>query len=93
MLGLAELHLARGEEHAALARVDEASAVLRELGAGGVWQARTLELVGRIHERADRLSIAIDMWKAAAELIGSTDFALGGQIARSLARVQAATQE
>lgn len=58
LLGLAELHLARGEEHVALARAEEAVAVFREHGAKGVWQARALELLGRIHERADRLDVA-----------------------------------
>jgi DNA-binding SARP family transcriptional activator len=93
LLGLAEIRLAKGEEHAALAQADEASTVLRELGARGLWQARTLELVGRIYERVGRLSIAMDMWNAAAELARGTDPDLEGQITRSLARVRAAAPQ
>jgi tetratricopeptide (TPR) repeat protein len=93
LLGLAELHLARDEEHAALTRAEEAIAVFREHGAEGVWQARALELLGRIHERARRPDIALHAWEAAAELAGSTDSDLAGQIASSLARVREATRE
>ena len=91
LLGLAELHLARDEADAALGRVEEAIAVFREHGAKGVWQARALELLGRVHERAGRPGIAMHSWEAAAELAGHVDFGLAGQIAGSLIRVRAAT--
>jgi hypothetical protein len=58
LLGLAELHLAEDEEHAALARVEEAIAVFHEHGAKGVWPARALELLGRIHERVGLPAVA-----------------------------------
>lgn len=93
LLGLSELHLARDEDRLALVRVEEAIGVFREHGAEGVWQARALELLGRVHERAGRLGVAVHAWQAAAELAGHADTVLAGQIARSLARVRAATPE
>jgi tetratricopeptide (TPR) repeat protein len=88
LLGLSELHLARDDEHLALVRVEEAIGVFREYGAVGVWQARALELLGRVHERAGRLGIAVHAWQA-AELASHADTVLAGHIARSLARVRA----
>ncbi len=88
LLGLAELHFAAGEGHLALARIDEALTVFREHGAKGVWQARALELLGRIHERAGRLDIAAHAWQAAAEGAAMTDPVLASQIAQSLARLR-----
>jgi DNA-binding SARP family transcriptional activator/tetratricopeptide (TPR) repeat protein len=93
LLGLAELHLVRDEGLVALARAEEAIAVLREYGAEGVLQARALELLGRIHDLAGRPGIAVHAWQAAAQLAGSTDFVLAGEIARSLARVGTAIPE
>lgn len=92
LLGLADLHLARGEEHVALARAEEAIAVFRQHGPKGVWQARALELLGRIHKRAGRLDIAAHAWQAAAELAFGADSVLAGQIIRSLARLRPATR-
>ncbi len=89
LLGLAELHFATGEGHRALARIDEALTVFREHGAKGVWQARALELLGRIHERAGRIDIAAHAWQAAAEGAAMTDPVLASQIAQSLARLRA----
>jgi tetratricopeptide (TPR) repeat protein len=89
LLGLAELHFATGEWHRALARIDEALTVFREHGAKGVWQARALELLGRIHERAGQLDVAGHAWQAAAEGAAMTDPALASQIAQSLARLRA----
>lgn len=91
LLGLAELHLARDEEHVALARAEESISVFREHGAEGVWQARALELLGRIHEQAGRPGIAVHAWQAAAELADGTDPVLAGQLASSLARAGTAT--
>ncbi|HZR49736.1 MAG TPA: BTAD domain-containing putative transcriptional regulator [Streptosporangiaceae bacterium] len=88
LLGLAEVHLAGGEENAALARAEEASGVFREHSAEGVWQARALELLGRIHQRAGRPDIAAHAWQAAAELAGDADSVLTGKIAGSLARIR-----
>jgi DNA-binding SARP family transcriptional activator/tetratricopeptide (TPR) repeat protein len=88
LLGLAELYLGRDEEHLALARVEEAIAVFREHGGEGVWQARALDLLGRIHERAGRPGIAVHAWQAAAELADCADTVLAEQIARSLTRVR-----
>ncbi|HEY1623408.1 MAG TPA: BTAD domain-containing putative transcriptional regulator [Streptosporangiaceae bacterium] len=93
LLGLAELHLAAGEERVALTRVEEAIAVFREHGAEGVWQARALDLLGRIHERAGRPGIAVHAWRAAAKLADSTDVILAGQIDNSLARLQASAPD
>jgi DNA-binding SARP family transcriptional activator/tetratricopeptide (TPR) repeat protein len=87
LLGLAEVHFAAGEGYRALARIDEALTVFREHGAKGVWQARALELLGRIHERAGRLDIAAHAWQAAAEGAAMTDPVLADQIAQSLARL------
>ena len=93
LLGLAELHLARDEASAALGRVEEALMVFREHGAKGVWQAKALELLGRVHERAGRPGIAMHSWEAAAELARRIDSSLAGQIAKSLTRVRAATAD
>jgi DNA-binding SARP family transcriptional activator len=93
LLWLAELHLARDEEHVALVRAEESISVFREHGAEGVWQARALELLGRIHERAGRPGIAVHAWRAAAELAAGTDPVLAGQIATSLARARTATPD
>ena len=93
LLGLSELHLARDEEHPALARVEEAIGVFREHGAEGVWQARALELLGRVHERAGRPDIAVHAWQAAADLAGRADSVLAGDVARSIARVRAVAPE
>jgi DNA-binding SARP family transcriptional activator/tetratricopeptide (TPR) repeat protein len=89
LVGLAELHFATGEGHRALARIDEALTVFREHGAKGVWQARALELLGRIHERAGRLDVAAHVWREAAEGAAKTDPVLAAQIAESLARLRA----
>lgn len=56
LLGLSELYLAKGEEHLALERADEAIAVFREHNDKGVWQAKALDLRVRIHEQVDRLA-------------------------------------
>jgi DNA-binding SARP family transcriptional activator/tetratricopeptide (TPR) repeat protein len=90
LLGLAELHLARGEEHAALTRVDDALAVLREHGEKGIWQARVLALLGRIHEQAGRPDIAAHAWQRAADLIGTADATLADEITAALRRLRAA---
>lgn len=90
LLGLAELHLAKDEEHAALTRVDEALTVLREHGEKGIWQARVLALLGRIHEQADRPGIAAHAWQAAADLIGAADATLAEEITAALTRLRAA---
>jgi len=83
---LAELHLARGEEHLALAGAEEAIAVFREHGAEGVWQARALELLGRVHERAGRAVIAVHAWETAAALADGVDNVLAAQISAALSR-------
>jgi hypothetical protein len=93
LLGLAELYLGRDEEHLALARVEEAIVVFREHGGEGVWQARALDLLGRIHERAGRPGIAVHAWQAAAELADCADAVLAEQIARSLTRVRSGPPE
>jgi DNA-binding SARP family transcriptional activator/tetratricopeptide (TPR) repeat protein len=86
LLGLAELHLARNEENEAITRVEEAIAVFHEHGARGVWQARALELLGRIYEQAGQPGIALHAWQAAAQLADGTDLILFRRIADSLAR-------
>ena len=93
LLGLAEIHLARDEQHVALARAEEAVAVFREHGAEGAWQTRALELLGRVHEQAGRPGIAMHAWQAAAVLAGRVDSVLAGQIAKSITRVRAAVPE
>jgi len=55
LLGLAELHLVRDEEYLALTRAEEAIAVFHEHGTTGVWRARALELLRRVHEQAPRI--------------------------------------
>jgi DNA-binding SARP family transcriptional activator len=90
LLGLAELHVARGEEHAALTRADEALAVFREHGEKGIWQARVLALLGRVHEQAGRPDIAAHAWRGAADLVGETDATLAEEISAALDRLQAA---
>ena len=90
LLGLAELHMAKDEEHAALTRVDEALTVLREHGEKGIWQARVLALLGRIHEQAGRPGIAAHAWQAAADLIGAADATLADEITTALTRLRAA---
>lgn len=89
LLGLAELHLARDEEHGTLARIDEALAVLREHGEKGVWQARALAMLGRVHERAGRPDIAAHAWREAGELACGTDPALALEIHAALDRLGA----
>lgn len=90
LLGLAELHLARDQEHAALARVDEALAEFREHGEKGIWRARALALLGRIHEEAGRTDIAAHAWRAAVDLVGATDSALAAESTAALERMRAA---
>ena len=84
LLALTELHLARNEEHEALARVDEALSVFREHGERGIWQARGLALLGRIHDKAGRPDIAAHAWRRARDLIDATDVALADEISAAL---------
>lgn len=90
LLGLAELHFAGNEGHVALTRVDEALAVFREHGEKGLWQARALALLGRIHEQSGRSDIAQHAWQGAAEMAGTVDAALTGEISAALERLRAA---
>ncbi|NKZ03748.1 AfsR/SARP family transcriptional regulator [Actinomadura latina] len=93
LLEFAELHVAKGERQSALTRVEGAVAVFRKHGAGGVWHARALELLGRVHAGAGRPGAATRAWGAAADLARGTDPVLAGQVARSLARVRATATE
>jgi DNA-binding SARP family transcriptional activator/Flp pilus assembly protein TadD len=93
VLGLAEVNLARGEDHLALVRTEEAVSVFREHGRRGVWHAKALELLGRIHRQAGRLVSAAHSWQEALMLVGESDSGLHRQITESLARLQAANPE
>jgi tetratricopeptide (TPR) repeat protein len=88
LLAMAELDFTRNRFNLALARIDEAIRVLEELGSARVWHARALELLGRLHERAGRASIAGHTWETATELVGQSDPALADQLARELARLR-----
>jgi DNA-binding SARP family transcriptional activator len=88
LLAMAELDFTRNRFNLALARIDEAIRVLEELGSARVWHARALELLGRLHERAGRASIAGHTWETATELVGQADPALADQLARELARLR-----
>jgi DNA-binding SARP family transcriptional activator/tetratricopeptide (TPR) repeat protein len=87
LLALAELDYARERYNVSMVRIDEATRVLRELGSAGVWHARALELLGRVHERAGRTAVAEDAWRSAMELAGAADPALTGQLGEELARL------
>jgi DNA-binding SARP family transcriptional activator len=87
LLGVAELDFGTGRDDVALARVDEAMRLLRELGSADVWQARALELLGRLHERAGQRGIAEHAWRSARELVGGADLALADQLAKDLGRL------
>ncbi len=91
LINLAELDFVKGRSNLSLARADDAMRVLRELGAAGVWQARALELLGRLHERAGRPSIAEQAWLSATELVRGTDAALADQLSSELGRLQRGT--
>lgn len=86
LLALAELHFARDRLEYALSRADDAIRVLHEFGSAQVWQARVLELLGLVHERAGRRSVAEHAWQSAKELAGTADPALSGRLVRKLAR-------
>ena len=92
MLGLAEVNLARGEDHVALARAEETLSLFREHGRRGVWHVRALDLVGRIHCHAGHPASAAHSWQEALAMVGESDFGLHRQIVESLARVQAQAQ-
>jgi tetratricopeptide (TPR) repeat protein len=87
LLALAELDYTRDRSNLSLARIDEAINALKELGCAGVLHARALELLGRVHERAGRVSLAEHMWRLARELAGDADPALADQLGKELARV------
>jgi DNA-binding SARP family transcriptional activator/tetratricopeptide (TPR) repeat protein len=87
LLALAELDLAEGRPASAISRINEANVFLRELGSASVMQARVLELLGRLHAREGRASIARHAWASASELIGDADPVLTDQLAAQLARL------
>jgi len=89
LIALAELDCDRNRANMALARIDEAIGVMQELGAARVWQARALELLGRLHERAGRASVAEHAWHTAIELVGTADPTLTDQLTEDLARLRA----
>ena len=87
LIALAELDYARDRHNLSMARIDEATKVLHELGSAGVWHARALELLGRVHEHAGRVGVAEDVWRSAIKLAGDADPALTGQLWEELARL------
>jgi DNA-binding SARP family transcriptional activator/tetratricopeptide (TPR) repeat protein len=86
LLALAELDYANDRGNLALARIDEAIGLLRELGSAKIWHARGLELLGRVHERAGRASVAEHAWLSAMELAGGADPVLTSQLTKKLRR-------
>lgn len=89
LLALAELDHAQDRADLALARIDEAIGVLEELGGAQIWQARALELLGRLHAEAGRGTIAEHAWRTAVEMAGAADPRLTERLALSLARLRA----
>lgn len=87
LLELAELDYATGRSNLALARIDEAIGVMQQLGDARIWQARALELLGRLHDRAGRASIAEHAWRSALAMVGSADPSLADQLTMSLDRL------
>lgn len=88
-LAIAELECARGRPAAALAKADEALSVLGELGTAAAWRARTLELVGFLHERSGQRRIAEYAWRSARELAKDVDPALAAQLSDAISRLGA----
>jgi DNA-binding SARP family transcriptional activator/tetratricopeptide (TPR) repeat protein len=72
-LALAELDYVRDRADSALARLEEALSVLSHLGSAAVWRTWTMELVGRLHERAGQTEAARRAWLSALELAGDAD--------------------
>jgi DNA-binding SARP family transcriptional activator/tetratricopeptide (TPR) repeat protein len=88
LLAVAELDYVSDRSNVALARIDEALSLLQELGSAEVLQAHALELLGRLHERAGRASVAEHAWRSAAELVDGSDAALADELTRELARLR-----
>lgn len=89
LLGLGELDFAQGRPGAALSRLEEARGALEALGSAAVWQARVLEVAGRVHQAAGRVEAARDSWRAARELASGTDLVLAEHLGAALTRLDA----
>jgi len=86
LVALAELDYARGLFDLALRWTIEATEVLGKLGSADLWHARALEVLGRLHEQAGRVSLADDAWRSALEYANGADAALVGRLTVELAR-------
>ncbi len=93
LLALAELDLTRDRTEQALANCVQAVAMLSHLGSATFWQARAMELTGRLHKRAGRTGAAAHAFRTALELSGSTGTILADKLSRSLARLHADPDE
>jgi tetratricopeptide (TPR) repeat protein len=84
LLAGAELDNAENRSGSALAQLDKALAAFADLGSATVWQARGLELVGRVHQRRGDTAEAVRSWRSAAELVGAVDSVLAARLVEHL---------
>jgi DNA-binding SARP family transcriptional activator len=93
LLGMAELDIARDQTGSAMARLDEALAVQNDIGSLPLLRARTLLMIGRVHEREGDRAAATRAWQVAAAMASDTDQALASQLAAALARLAAESRQ
>ena len=84
LLTLAELDYANDRDGLALARIDKAIGLLRELGSARIWHARGLKLLGRVHYRAGRIGAAGEAWRSAMDLVSTAEPVLASQLEKEL---------
>lgn len=87
-LASAELAIGRGRTADALVRLAEAQATFREVGSVVVWQARVLELTGRVYQRCGRRSEAARAWRAALALASGADNGLTSRLVAAVAEAE-----
>jgi len=93
LLGMAELDIARDQTGSAMARLDEALAVQNDIGSLPLLGARTLLMIGRVHEREGDRAAATRAWQVAAAMASDTDQALASQLTAALARLAAESRQ
>jgi DNA-binding SARP family transcriptional activator len=83
---LAELEMANGNPAAALRWLQQARDIFRALGCPA-WQARVLELTGRLHEESGQPAAAAEAFWAGHELVRENDPVAAGRFRHALARL------
>lgn len=87
-LASAELAIVRDRTAEALMRLAEAQATFREIGSVVVWQARALELTGRVYQRCGHWSEAARAWRAALALASGADNVLTSRLVAAVAEAE-----